>query len=360
MDFFVLGKLLAGLVLLVVGAEGLVNGASFLAAGLGISPLVIGLTIVAYGTSSPEMAVAIQSSFAGQADIALGNVVGSNIFNVLVILGLSALAMPLIVAQQLIRLDVPIMIGISFLTLLFGFDGLINRSDGIILVIGGIVYTIFLICQGSKQPPQEKEYDEYAISGDVSVFQWVKNLGLMLGGAGLLVLGSRWLVESSTSIALTIGVSELVIGLTIVAVGTSLPELATSVIATLKGERDIAVGNVIGSNIFNILAVLGIGAMVSPQGIPVSSTAIGFDLPVMIAIAISCLPIFLTGNVIDRWEGLLFVSYYIAYTTYLILRSTEHDSLQIFSKIMLLIVIPITVLTLTILTINNLWKRRQK
>lgn len=358
MDFFVLGKLLAGLVLLVIGAEGLVNGASFLAASLGISPLVIGLTIVAYGTSSPEMAVAIQSSFTGQADIALGNVVGSNIFNVLVILGLSALAMPLIVAKQLIRLEVPIMIGISFLTLLFGFDGLINRSDGLILVIGGIIYTIFLIYQGSKQPPEEKEYEKYTVLGDVSVFQWVKNLGLMLGGTGLLILGSRWLVESSTSIALTIGVSELVIGLTIVAVGTSLPELATSVMATLKGERDIAVGNVIGSNIFNISAVLGIGAMVSPQGIPVSSAAIGFDLPVMIAITISCLPIFLTGNVIDRWEGLLFVSYYIAYTTYLILRSTEHNSLQIFSNIMLLVVIPLTVLTLTIATVNSLWKQR--
>jgi cation:H+ antiporter len=304
------------------------------------------------------MAVAIQSSFAGQADIALGNVVGSNIFNVLVILGLSALAMPLIVAKQLIRLEVPIMIGISFLTLLFGFDGLINRSDGLILVIGGIIYTIFLIYQGSKQPPEEKEYEKYTVLGDVSVFQWVKNLGLMLGGTGLLILGSRWLVESSTSIALTIGVSELVIGLTIVAVGTSLPELATSVMATLKGERDIAVGNVIGSNIFNISAVLGIGAMVSPQGIPVSSAAIGFDLPVMIAITISCLPIFLTGHVIDRWEGLLFVSYYIAYTTYLILRSTEHNSLQIFSNIMLLVVIPLTVLTLTIATVNSLWKQR--
>ncbi|XLQ12321.1 MAG: calcium/sodium antiporter [cyanobacterium endosymbiont of Epithemia adnata isolate EadnSB Bon19] len=358
MDFFVLGKLLAGLVLLVVGAEGLVNGASFLAASLGISPLVIGLTIVAYGTSSPEMAVAIQSSFTGQADIALGNIVGSNIFNVLVILGLSALAMPLIVAQQLIRLEVPIMIGISLLTLLFGFDGLINRSDGVILVIGGIIYTIFLIVKGSKQPSEQKEYEKYTVLEDISVFQWMKNLGLMLGGTGLLILGSRWLVESSTSIALTIGVSELVIGLTIVAVGTSLPELATSVMATLKGERDIAVGNVIGSNIFNISAVLGIGAMVSPQGIPVSNAAIGFDLPVMIAITISCLPIFLTGNVIDRWEGLLFVSYYIAYTTYLILRSTGHDSLHIFSNIMLLVVIPLTVLTLTIVTVNSLWKQR--
>ncbi|HAC66207.1 MAG TPA: sodium:calcium antiporter [Cyanothece sp. UBA12306] len=359
MDFLVLGQLLAGLVLLVIGAEMLVKGASNLAVSLGVSPLVIGLTIVAYGTSSPEMAVAIQSSFAGKAGIALGNVIGSNIFNVLVILGLSALAMPLMVDQQLIRLDVPIMIGISCLTLFFGIDGLISRSDGIVLLLGGIIYTGFLIYQGSKQDNQNKEAGSESVIG-LSKLQWVNNIGLILGGTGLLVLGSRWLVLSSISIARTIGVSELVIGLTIVAAGTSLPELATSIIATLKGERDIAVGNVIGSNIFNILAVLAISSIFAPNGIPVENAAIGFDLPVMIAIAIACLPIFFTGNIINRWEGFLFISYYIAYTTYLILRSTEHDSLPIFSNVMLLFVIPITVITLIIVTLHSLKKKSQK
>ncbi|MEA5512325.1 calcium/sodium antiporter [Crocosphaera sp. UHCC 0190] len=356
----VLGLLILGLVLLVVGAEVLVRGASRLASSLGISPLVIGLTIVAYGTSSPEMAVAIQSSLAGQADLALGNVIGSNIFNVLVILGLSALAIPLMVAQQLIRLDVPIMIGVSFLTLLFGLDHRIHRSDGIILFIGGIVYTVFLIYQGSKE--SDSDYDnEYGEKEPLSGYQWFKNIALMLLGLGLLVLGSQWLIDSAVIIARRIGVSELIIGLTIVAAGTSMPELATSIVAAFRGERDIAVGNVVGSNIFNILAVLGISAIVSPNGVAVSDAVLHFDLPVMIAIAVACLPIFFTGNVIARWEGLLFLSYYAAYATYLILHSTNHDSLQIFSTVMLFFVIPITVLTLTILTLHSLRKRhRQK
>lgn len=360
MNFIIVfGLLVAGLVLLVVGAEVLVRGAATLAASLGISPLVIGLTIVAYGTSSPEMAVAVQSSLAGQADLALGNVIGSNIFNILVILGLSAIAIPLMVAQQLIRLDVPIMIGVSILTLFFGLDRIIHRSDGIILLIGGIIYTIFLIYQGSKESDATYE-NEYGQKAPLSVYQWLKNIAFLLLGVGCLVLGSQWLVESATEIARKIGVSDLIIGLTIVAAGTSLPELATSVVAAYKGERDIAVGNVIGSNIFNILTVLAVCAIVSPVGIPVSDAALYFDLPVMIAIAIACLPIFFTGNVIARWEGLLFLSYYIAYTTYLILNSTDHDALSVFSNMMLFFVIPITVLTLMILSLHHLRKRHQQ
>ncbi|MDJ0600670.1 MAG: calcium/sodium antiporter [Crocosphaera sp.] len=358
----VFGLLAAGLVLLVIGAEILVRGAARLAASVGISPLVIGLTIVSYGTSSPEMAVAVQSSLAGQADLALGNVIGSNIFNILVILGLSSLAIPLMVAQQLIRLDVPIMIGVSCLTLFFGLDRTIHRSDGIILLIGGIIYTVFLIYQGSKQPDDpDSEYEtEYGNKSPLSLVQWIKNIAFILLGVGFLVLGSQWLVQSATDIARKIGVSDLIIGLTIVAAGTSLPELATSVVAAIKGERDIAVGNVVGSNIFNILTVLAICAIVSPVGVPVSDAALHFDLPVMVAIAIACLPIFFTGNVIARWEGCLFLSYYIAYTTYLILYATEHDGLSVFSSVMLFFVIPITAITLVILAINSLRKKQQK
>ena len=356
----VFGLLLAGLVLLVVGAEFLVRGASRLAGSLGISPLVIGLTIVSYGTSSPEMAVAIQSSLANQAELALGNVIGSNIFNVLVILGLSSLAIPLMVAQQLIRLDVPIMIGVSCLTLLFGLDRTINRSDGIILLLGGIIYTVFLIYQGSKQPDDpDSDYEaEYGDKSPLSLGQWTQNIAFILLGVGCLVLGSQWLVESATDIARQIGVSDLIIGLTIVAAGTSLPELATSVVAALKGERDIAVGNVVGSNIFNILTVLAVCAIVSPVGVPVSDAALYFDLPVMVAIAIACLPIFFTGNVIARWEGCLFLSYYIAYTTYLILYATNHHGLTLFISVMVF-VIPLTVITLVILALNSFREKRQ-
>lgn len=223
--------LAAGLVLLVLGAEWLVKGASKLAAGLGIPPLVIGLTIVAYGTSAPELVVSTVSSLAGQADIALGNVVGSNIFNVLFILGISALIAPLIVAQQLIRLDVPIMIGVSLLTLMFGLDGQIGRVDGLILLAGGIAYTIFQIIQGRQEsnPEVQQEYaSEYGNVQAASLQQTLFNVGYILLGLVLLVLGSRWLVESSTTIARSLGVSDLIIGLTIVAAGTSLPELATS------------------------------------------------------------------------------------------------------------------------------------
>ncbi|MGL6140699.1 MAG: calcium/sodium antiporter, partial [Planktothrix sp.] len=283
MSLSVILLLIAGLVLLVLGAELLVRGASTIASILGIPSLLVGLTIVAYGTSSPEMSVSIQSSLAGQPDIALGNVVGSNIFNVLIILGISSLIAPLMVANQLIRLDVPIMIGVSFLTLMFASDGKISRVDGTILFIGAIVYTLFLIYEAKKQKNEESDGDQSPNAVENNPKNWIINIGFIGIGLVLLVQGSNWLVESSISIARAIGVSELVIGLTIIAAGTSLPELASSVVATIRGERDIAVGNVIGSNIFNILAVLGLSSAVSPEGINVSTAALNLDIPVMIA-----------------------------------------------------------------------------
>lgn len=353
--------LIAGLVLLVAGAEALVRGASKLAAMFGVSPLIIGLTVVAYGTSSPELAVSVQSSLAGQADISLGNVIGSNIFNVLLILGLSSVIAPLIVAQQLIRLDVPIMIGVSCLTLLFGLDGTIGRSDGVILFLGGVVYTLFLIVQSRREtnPDVQDEYaKEYSASDKLSVKAIALNLALLAVGLVTLVLGSRWLVEGSVTIARAIGVSELIIGLTIIAAGTSLPELATSTIASFRGERDIAVGNIVGSNIFNILAVLGLAAIVSPDGgVQVPNAALRFDIPVMIAVAGACLPIFFTGNRVSRREGLLFIAYYIIYTAYLILDSVNHDSLPVYNMVMVAFVLPITVLTLVIITLRSIRRR---
>lgn len=359
MNITVLILLVIGLALLVIGAEALVRGASRLAAMAGISPLVIGLTIVAYGTSSPEMAVSVMSSYV-QPDIAVGNVIGSNIFNVLLILGLAAFVAPLMVAQQLIRLDVPIMIGVSILALVFGLDGRIGRMDGIILFTLGVVYTVFLIFQSRKETNaavQEEYANEYS-AVDRSSLGWLKNIGFIVGGLALLVLGSNWLVDGATAIARAFGVSELIIGLTIVAAGTSLPELATSVIASMRGERDIAVGNVVGSNIFNILAVLGIAAITAPNGINVSAAALRFDMPVMIAVAFACLPIFFTGNLVDRREGLLFMGYYLAYTIYLILYSTQHELLPMYSTVMLMFVLPLTAITLIIVTWRSMKARR--
>lgn len=348
--------LVAGLALLIVGAELLVRGSSRIAAALGIPPLIIGLTVVAFGTSSPELAVSVGSGLTGEGDIALGNVVGSNIFNVLFILGVSALFAPLIVHGQLIRLDLPIQIGISILVLLLSFDGSIARIDGVILFAGIIGYTAFLVVQSSKE--SKKTQGEYAKKFGREKGNHLVNFVMVLGGLGLLVLGARWLVNGAVTIAQSIGVSEVIIGLTIVAAGTSLPEVATSVIASLKGERDIAVGNVVGSCIFNLLAVLGLTALLVPGGVPVAEGVLNFDLPVMIATSMACLPIFFTGHLIARWEGGVFVAYYVAYTAYLILEARGHRLLPAFSQAMLWFVLPLTALTLAVIA-GRAWRRRK-
>ena len=349
-------KLFAGFILLVLGAEILVKGASKIAAAAGITPLVIGLTVVAFGTSSPELAVSVMSSLDGSPDIALGNVVGSNIFNVLFILGISALITPLVVAQQLIRLDVPIMIGASLLMLAFAWDGNIQPWEGIVLIAIGIAYTLFIIRLSKKEKSKavleeyREEFGETTKPGQHS--KWLSIL-MVLGGLVLLVLGSSWLVDSAVAIARNLGVSDLVVGLTIIAAGTSLPEVATSVIASLRGERDIAVGNVVGSNIFNIVFILSTAAVVG-GGVPVQASAITFDIPVMVAVAVACLPIFFTGKKIERWEGFVFLGYYVAYTVYIILSSLQHRSLETFSTAMMWFVLPLTLLTLGIVMVREI------
>ena len=322
--------LAVGLVLLVAGAELLVKGASKLAATFGVSPLIIGLTVVAFGTSAPELAVSLTASFRGEADIALGNVVGSNICNVLLILGVSALIAPLKVAQQLVRLDVPIMIGVSLLTLLFGLDAQISRSDGAIMFVGGLAYTVFLLYQ-SQQEKDQSIQDEYAKFGarSLSIKETCINLTFFTIGAIMLVSGSQMLVKSAVEIAEFFNASPVIIGLTVIAFGTSLPELATSVMASLRGERDIAVGNVIGSNIFNILVVLGLTSAVSETGIMVTASARTFDIPIMVAVAVMCLPIFFTDNEVSRREGVLLLAYYLLYIGYLVTNATNPDAVWV-------------------------------
>ena len=347
---------IAGAVLLIGGAELLVRGASRLAMAAGVSPLVVGLTVVAFGTSSPELAVTVGSAWSGQADVALGNVVGSNIFNVLFILGISALITPLVVAQQLVRLDVPLMIGASLLLLLFGLDGTIGRFDGLFLFLGVVAYTTFLIRQSRRETREvQSEYDQAL--GVSSRNSWAANIGLVSVGLVLLVLGSRWLVDGAVTMATALGVSQLVIGLTIVAAGTSLPEVATSVLAAIRGERDIAVGNVVGSNIFNLLAVMGLGSLVAPRGIAVSSGALAFDIPIMIAVAVAAFPVFFTGYLIARWEGAVFLAYYVAYTAWLVLAAREHAALETFGPAMTWFVLPLTALTLAVFTIRAFRRR---
>ncbi len=343
-------SILGGLATLVVGGELLVRGASRIATLAGISPLVIGLTVVAFGTSSPELAVSLKASLSGQTDIAIGNVVGSNIFNVLFILGVSALVTPLVVSSQLIRVDVPIMILVSVALLVLGLDGNIGRIDGIGLFLGLICYLGWSLLRSRQETAavQQEFEQDFAETPNRTSRQMALQIGLILGGLVLLTLGSSWLVDGSVTIAKLLGMSELLIGLTIIAAGTSLPEVAASILASIKGERDIAVGNVVGSNLFNIMCVLGLSAAVSPGGVQVSQTALRLDIPVMIAVALACLPIFFTGHVIARWEGGLFLAYYCMYTASLILAATNEHASRTFGGIMLGFVVPLTVVTLLI------------
>ncbi|MCM8611613.1 calcium/sodium antiporter [Accumulibacter sp.] len=349
-----------GLVALIAGAQVLVRGASKLALSFGISPLVVGLTVVAFGTSAPELAVSLRSSFAGQVDIALGNVVGSNIFNVLFILGLAALISPLVVAPQLIRQEVPIMIGASLLVLALAFDGQVGRVDGGLLFGLLLGYTLFLVRQSRRESrATQAEYGAQEVLSDTAAWDrhWGVQLLLIAGGLVLLVIGAGWLVDAAVSFARILGLSEAVIGLTIVAAGTSLPEVATSLVATWRGERDIAVGNVIGSNTFNLLGVLGLSALLAPAGLPVGAAMIAFDLPVMIAVALACLPIFFSGHLIARWEGALFFAYYVAYTAWLLLAAQQHAATAAYGSVMVGFVLPLTAVTLGVIAWRE-WRAR--
>ena len=342
----------AGLAALVVGADILVRGASRLALSFGISPLVVGLTIVAFGTSAPEMAVSAGAVLNGQTGLAMGNVVGSNIFNVLFILGLSALIAPLVVHVQLIRQEVPILIGASLLLLILSLDGRISLLDGGLFFGLLLAYTVFLVVQSRRETQAaQAEFDAELHAPPAGAWdaRLPVQIALIVAGLGLLVLGSDWLVTSAVAFAQALGVSDLVIGLTIVAAGTSMPEVATSVAAALKGERDIAVGNVVGSSTFHILGCLGLSGLVAGSaGLAVAPSLLAFDIWVMLAVALACLPIFLSGREIARWEGAVFLGYYMAYVSYLILAAQQHDALETYSAVMMGFVIPLTVITLVV------------
>jgi cation:H+ antiporter len=243
------------------------------------------------------------------------------------------------------------------LTWFFARDGAIDRWEGVLLfsiLIGYIIFSIYMSRRESKAVQ-----DEYKGAFDVPAEKrgnWVVDIFLVVVGLGGLALGSRWLVDSATLFAETLGVNEFIIGLTIVAAGTSLPEVATSVLASIKGERDIAIGNVVGSNLFNLMAVLGTAAAISPAGVTVPATAFSFDLPVMVAVAVACMPVFFTGSRLARWEGFLFLGYYVAYTLYLILAATSSPYLPLFTQIMLYVAIPITVLLFAVTTVRAMRK----
>ncbi|MCK2126118.1 calcium/sodium antiporter [Thauera aromatica] len=347
-----------GLVVLVAGAELLVRGASRLATSFGVSPLVVGLTVVAFGTSAPEMAVSVGSALAGSPDLAIGNVVGSNIANILLILGISALITPLLVDEQIIRQEIPIMIGVSALLVVMALDGSLSLLESAILFGLVLAYTVFLVVQSRRASKGVQDEFETELPTSTWDRHWSVQLALIAIGLAMLVVGADWLVDAAVAFARAFGVSDLVIGLTIVAVGTSMPEIATSIVAALRGQRDIAVGNVVGSNVFNILAVLGAAGIASGAGLPVSEAARNFDLWVMLAVAFACLPIMITGREIARWEGGIFLGYYAAYTAWLALQAQQHASLPAFSSVMLGYVMPLTVITLAVSLVRHNGSRR--
>ncbi|MEM6473908.1 MAG: calcium/sodium antiporter [Planctomycetota bacterium] len=311
--------LLVSLGLLVAGGELLVGAASRLAGRMGISSLVVGLTVVAFGTSAPELGVALSSVYQGASDIGVGNIVGSNIFNILFIMGAAAVVAPLSVESRLIKVELPLMVGASGIMWWFASSETISRGEGGLLFLMLVIYVTVCIRVARKEPHEsQKQYSDPHEPGQSRQRSVWLDLAVLVAGFALLVFGSRWLVDAAVTLAKSFGVSDSIIGLTIVALGTSLPEVVTSVVASYRGHRDIAVGNVVGSNLFNIGSVLGLCAAVSPSGLPVAESVLRVDLPVMFFVALLCLPIFLTGRVVSRVEGFLLLGLMTGYWGWLI------------------------------------------
>jgi cation:H+ antiporter len=342
----IVAYLVCGLALLVGGAELLVRGAVRIAKLAGVSPLVIGLTVVAFGTSAPEMAVCTKASIAGNTGIALGDVVGANVLNPLLVLGLSSLFGSLLVARQLVRLDLLVMIGASLGLWLMAAGCVIRPWHGALLLLAVTAYTVLIIRKSRREMltlvDKEEVGEVESLGGVRRGLLWnLLYIGFVLLGLGMLVGGSDLLVKGAIELAMMFGVNEVVIGLTVVALGTTSPEMTTTIVASLRGHRDIAVGNIIGSNIFNIMAVLGMAAVVSGNGIAIPQTTLAFDIPLMVGVAVICLPVFLSGMVISRVEGAFFVLCYIGYTLYRVATARNPGSEINIGSVVAYVVIPV-------------------
>jgi cation:H+ antiporter len=294
------------LILLFVGAESLVRGSASLALRAGLSRLMVGLTIVAFGTSFPELVVSVKAALSQHGDISVGNVVGSNSFNIGIILGLTALVCPIPVHLQVIKIDAPIALGVALLLPLFLLDQSLGRVEGLVLFAGIVAYAWMSIVLGRRAGTEEQSY----LPMPSVSRHWSIDVAFIVAGLGVLVLGSRLLVDHSVILAKALGVSEAVIGLTIVAAGTSMPELATSIVAAVRKQPDIAIGNIVGSNIFNILAILGLASTISPLHAPGISS---LDYTVMIVFSVLLIPLLYTGRLLHRLEGAALLALYGVY-----------------------------------------------
>ncbi|WP_338485821.1 calcium/sodium antiporter [Pseudomonas trivialis] len=344
--------MVSGLLLLIVGAEVLVRAAVRLAASLKVRPLIIGLTIVAFGSSAPQMTVSLQATLAGNTDIAVGSVIGSSIFNVLVTLGLAALIIPLRVSRQLVRLDIPVMIIAALLVFTLAANEELTPLDGLLLLIALLAYLGVLHYQ-TRHSRRPRTLDTVARA------PWLSSVVRIVGGLLVLVLAGHLLLGAAVDVASDLGLSERIVGLTLIGVGTSLPCLATSLIAALRGEREIAVGNVIGSNLFNLLGVLGLTALLAPTPLSVSPNAVDFDLPVMLGVVVLCLPVFYSGYRVTRAEGLVMLGLYLAYGLHVMAFTTGMPLTGKLEHLMLYYILPALVAFLLFSTLRA-WRRQHK
>jgi cation:H+ antiporter len=318
---------LGGLVIVVLGAEVLLRSAARIATILRIHPIVIGLTIVSVGTSTPELAVGITAAIEGKGPLAVGNIAGTNIVNILLILGLSAAIRPLPIRLLSVRLDVPVMIGSAVALVLMSVDGVLTQTEGALLVLAAVFYTIVLVRESQRESPAAKrEFAEEFASRPLPRGQRGLTITgqslLLIAGMALTVLGADLLVAGAVNIARTYGVSDAFIGLTIVAIGTSAPELVTTVVGTIKGDRDVAIGNLIGSSVYNILLILGLTMLAAPRGVDVAQDILWIDLPMAVIVAAVCFPVFRSGHLVSRTEGICFVAAYVVYlSTLMVLRT---------------------------------------
>nr|WP_081673795.1 calcium/sodium antiporter [Pseudomonas cremoricolorata] len=345
----------SGLVLLVIGAELLVRAALRLATRLHVRPLIIGLSLVAFGSTAPQLTVSLQAAYQGAPDVAVGSVIGSNIFNLLVVLGFTALIIPLRVSRQLVRLDLPLMIGASALVYLLASNAELGRLEGALLLLGLLGYLLMLWHQSRHYA---RTYPAPQIHHVGRARFWSGTLCQVALGFVLLSLAGHLLLEAAVEVATDLGLSERVIGLTVVAVCTSLPELAAAVVAALRGEREIAVGTVIGSNLFNLLAVLGLTALVTPQPLSISPNALAFDLPVMLGVAALSLPLFYSGYRITRAEGLVLLGLYLVYGLHVVTFTTGMPLAGRLERLMLFYVLPVLGGILLYTTVRA-WRRQQ-
>ncbi|MEG0247251.1 MAG: calcium/sodium antiporter [Pseudomonas sp.] len=342
------------LLLLVCGAELLVRMALRLALRLHVRPLIIGLSLVAFGSTAPQLTVSLQAAYQGAPDVAVGSVIGSNIFNVLVILGLAALIIPLRVSRQLVRLDLPLMIVASALVYALAANGHLSRWAGLLLLLALLGYLAMLWHQSRHYARTYPAPSGITISG---ARFWSGTLLQIALGLGLLSLAGHLLLEAAVEVATDLGLSERIIGLTVVAVCTSLPELAAAMIAALRGEREIAVGTVIGSNLFNLLGVLSLTALITPEPLSISPNALAFDLPVMLGVAVLSLPVFYSGYRITRAEGLVFLCLYLAYGLHVVAFTTGMPLAGRLERLMLFYALPVLAVVLLFTTVRA-WRRQ--